>query len=75
MAWTMSKLNRAAVRTRSSSPGKRIQVRVGTSFISVEQARENLQHEIPEWDFQAVQQKLRAQWNQKLSRLQLERGN
>jgi predicted alpha-1,2-mannosidase len=52
-------------------PGQNIQVRVGTSFISIEQARENLQHEMPEWNFQAVQQKLRAQWNQKLSRLQL----
>jgi predicted alpha-1,2-mannosidase len=52
-------------------PGQSIQVRVGTSFISIEQARENLRREIPEWDFRAVQEKLRAQWNQKLSRLQI----
>jgi predicted alpha-1,2-mannosidase len=52
-------------------PGQTIQVRVGTSFISIEQARENLQREIPEWNFQAVQQNLRAVWNEKLSRLQL----
>ena len=52
-------------------PGQTIQVRVGTSFISIEQARENLQHEIPEWNFNAVQRSLRAQWNQKLSRLQI----
>ena len=52
-------------------PGQTIQVRVGTSFISIEQARENLRHEIPEWNFQAVQEQLRAQWNEKLSRLQV----
>ena len=52
-------------------PGQSIQVRVGTSFISIEQARENLRHEIPEWNFQAVQLNLREQWNQKLLRLQI----
>lgn len=52
-------------------PGQTIQLRVGTSFISVEQARENLRREIPGWDFKAVQRKLRAKWNAKLSRLQI----
>jgi predicted alpha-1,2-mannosidase len=52
-------------------PGQTIQVRVGTSFISIKQARENLQHEISGWDFHAVQQRLRAQWNEKLSRIQI----
>ena len=51
--------------------GQTVQVRVGTSFISIEQARENLKREIPEWNFRAVQGKLRAQWNDKLSRLQI----
>ena len=52
-------------------PGQTVQVRVGTSFIGVEQARENLRREIPDWDFDAVQKKLHATWNEKLSRLQL----
>ncbi len=52
-------------------PGQTIQVRIGTSFISIDQARENLRREIPGWDFRAVQEKLRAQWNQKLSRIQI----
>jgi len=52
-------------------PGQTILLRVGTSFISVEQARENLRLEIPSWDFDAVQRGLRAQWNAKLSRLQI----
>jgi predicted alpha-1,2-mannosidase len=52
-------------------PGQVIQARIGTSFISIDQARENLRREIPEWDFEAVQRKLRAQWNQKLSQVQI----
>jgi predicted alpha-1,2-mannosidase len=52
-------------------PGQTVLVRVGTSFISVDQARENLKREIAGWDFDAVRKKLRAQWNEKLSRVQL----
>lgn len=52
-------------------PGQTVLVRVGTSFISVQQARENLRREIPQWDFQAVHANLRAKWNRKLSRLQI----
>ena len=54
-----------------TTAGQVIEARVGTSFISVEQARENLRHEIPRWEFAAVQKSLRAQWNQKLSTLEV----
>ena len=49
-----------------------IEVRIGTSFLSGEQAQANLKAEIPDWNFDAVQQKLRAQWNEKLSRISVE---
>jgi predicted alpha-1,2-mannosidase len=52
-------------------PGQMIQVRVGTSFISIEQARANLQRELSGWDFQAIQENLRAKWSEKLSRIQV----
>src|ERR1700760_1536919 len=52
-------------------PGQTIQVRVGTSFVSIEQARANLQRELSGWDFQAVQENLRAKWSEKLSRIQV----
>ena len=64
-----AKRHQAAGPMRSSSRVQLVEVRVGTSFLSIEQARENLKHEIPEWDFDAVQAKLRAQWNEKLSRI------
>ena len=37
-------------------PGETVEVRVGTSFLSIDQARNNLKVEIPEWDFDAVRQ-------------------
>ena len=51
------------------APGEALEARVGTSFISVEQARANLKAEISEWDFKAVQAKVRAAWNDKLGRV------
>lgn len=46
-------------------------VRVGTSFLSTEQARDNLRREIPDWDFDAVRAKLREKWQEKLGRLSI----
>ena len=53
-------------------PGETVELRVGTSFLSIDQARDNLKREIPEWDFDAVRERLRAAWNEKLKRLQID---
>jgi predicted alpha-1,2-mannosidase len=55
-----------------TTEGEVIEARVGTSFISVEQARQNLRSEIPNWDFDKVRSALRATWNEKLSRIDIE---
>ena len=39
-----------------------MEVRVGTSFLSIDQARANLRHEIPDWNFDAVRAKLHSAW-------------
>ena len=52
--------------------GEVIEARVGTSFISIEQARQNLKAEIPLWNFDAVRNALRATWNEKLGRIAVE---
>jgi predicted alpha-1,2-mannosidase len=52
-------------------PGETVEVRVGTSFLSVDQARDNLKREMPTWDFDGIQKRLRATWNEKLSRMQV----
>ena len=52
--------------------GELVALRVGTSFISIDQARANLQQEIPGWDFDAIRHKLHAAWEEKLRRLQVD---
>lgn len=48
---------------------EQIMVRIGTSFISIEQARENLSKEIPDWDFDRLVQGTRDIWNKNLCRI------
>ena len=43
-----------------------VEAQVGTSFISIDQARANLDAEMRGWDFDAVRDALKASWNQKL---------
>src|SRR5437588_6459939 len=49
-----------------------MQATVGTSFISIEQARANLRAEIPSWNFDAVRAQLKSIWNEKLAMVSLE---
>ncbi|MEP7044177.1 MAG: GH92 family glycosyl hydrolase [Dokdonella sp.] len=46
--------------------GSFVEAQVGTSFISIEQARANLEAELPTWNFEAVRDALKATWNKKL---------
>jgi predicted alpha-1,2-mannosidase len=55
-----------------TTEGEVVEARVGTSFISIEQARKNLKTEIPAWDFSAVRQSIRSEWNKKLSQVSIE---
>jgi len=50
----------------SFAGGGVVEAKVGTSFISIEQARANLDAEIPGWNFLQVRDALKASWNQKL---------
>ncbi|EIW62378.1 glycoside hydrolase family 92 protein [Trametes versicolor FP-101664 SS1] len=56
------------------APGtKRVDVRVGVSFISVEQARKNLEKEIPDGtSLEKTAAKTRAEWAEKLDRVKVE---
>jgi predicted alpha-1,2-mannosidase len=52
--------------------GSTVEVRVGMSFQSINQARANLRTELPTWDFNGVRQQLRDTWDAKLNRLQID---
>jgi predicted alpha-1,2-mannosidase len=48
-----------------------IQAKVGISFISAEQAKQNVQQEVPAWNFAAVHNAATALWNAELAKLTL----
>lgn len=48
-----------------------IQAKVGISFISAEQAKQNVQQEVPAWSFASVHTAATALWNQELAKLNL----
>jgi predicted alpha-1,2-mannosidase len=48
-----------------------IQAKVGISFISAEQAKQNVAQEVPAWNFDAVHSSAIALWNSELSKLNL----
>jgi len=48
-----------------------IQAKVGISFISAEQAKQNVQQELPGWSFAAVRAAATALWNVELAKLSL----
>ncbi len=58
----------------ATTKGERISVRVGVSYISIEQARKNLQKEIPAWGFDQVKARTRAVWNQALGKIAVKGG-
>ncbi len=50
-------------------------LKAGFSFVSVENAKENLNHDIPGWDFEQVYQKARSLWNETVSKIKVEGGS
>ena len=62
------------VTTFASKQGEVIEVRVGFSYISAEQAHRNLDREIAGNDFSRVEENARAAWNQALSGIQAAGG-
>jgi predicted alpha-1,2-mannosidase len=73
------------IETRNNDSGKRLAItaqdnqkvlefRYGISFISVEQAKKNLQEEIPAWNFDKVKRSAKDRWNAVLGQVQVEGG-
>lgn len=53
----------------ATQAGDVIEVRVGISYISAEQAKNNLDREIPTWDFAKVKNATRDEWNRALGKV------
>jgi len=64
-----------AVAHFSTKAGETIQVKVGISPVSMDNAMANIQAEIPGWDFEGVRMAANAAWNQELSKVAIETSN
>jgi predicted alpha-1,2-mannosidase len=51
-----------------------LEFRYGISFISVEQAKKNLEREIPDWNFEHVKDAAKTRWNATLGQIAVEGG-
>jgi predicted alpha-1,2-mannosidase len=63
------------VTDRSTEAGEQVQVRVGISYISTEQAQRNLAREIKDWDFDHVKAKTREVWSSALGKVAVTGGD
>lgn len=55
----------------NTKEGEKILVKVGISAVSVENARQNLQTEIPDWNFEKVRNDAKTAWNKELSKIEV----
>lgn len=51
---------------------KEVRYKIGVSYVSVENARENLEAENPGWDFNAIQNRAESKWNEYLGKIEAE---
>ncbi len=64
--------NVGAYATFPAEQDNMVEVRVGTSFISLQQAQANLKEEVPGWNFEELRTGLKRTWNDKLSLISIE---
>lgn len=66
--------NIGAYFTFDCEKGETIEVQMGVSFVSIENARLNLNTEQSKWNFDAIRTEARNKWNNDLSRILVEGG-
>ncbi|MEO8041951.1 MAG: GH92 family glycosyl hydrolase, partial [Acidobacteriota bacterium] len=65
---------RSAFFAFSPKVGDQILLKVAISYVSIEGARENLEAELPGWDFDKVRADAKAAWNKELSKIEVSGG-
>ncbi len=58
----------------STKEGQTVTVRIGVSLIGPEQARRNLEQDMPQADFDAIVARAKATWERQLAKIDLEGG-
>lgn len=57
-----------------TKPGEQVILKSGISFVSIAGAKENLNNDIKDWDFDQVHSAAKAAWNKSLSKIKVEGG-
>ncbi len=65
----------AGVRLSFQSPDQTVLVKAGFSYVSADNARLNLNTELPGWDFAGTSAQAYNEWNQLLARIQIKGGS
>ena len=71
----VNKLNDTSLKASfefDTEEGEQILVKVGISAVSVESAKNNLETEIPHWNFNKTRNEAEASWNKELSKIEIE---
>lgn len=68
-------MNPGAILTFTESSGSQILMKVGISYVSIKQAKKNLDTELSDWDFDAVVTESKDEWNELLSGIKIEGGS
>jgi len=58
----------------STNQNEIVLVKIGTSFISIDQAKKNLEDEIKDWDFENIRNTTKELWNEHLKKIEVEGG-
>ena len=59
----------------ATNENEQVLMKAGISFVSIEGAKNNLEHEIKDWDFETVHSKAVALWNNALGKIDIKGGN
>ncbi len=80
--WIGSDLKKSTKEVKSKKSGavihfnnkKTILMKVGISYVSIDQARLNLKEELSHWDFDQVVEDSKKDWNERLSKIEIQGG-
>ena len=71
----IEKIRPGAALTFAGTAREKVGIKMGVSFVSLEQARKNLESEIPDWNFEKVKDEGRRKWNEALSKIEVRGGS
>ena len=71
----MGKKKLGAYITFSTMNNRSVKVKIATSFISLEQARVNMEKEIPDWNFESVVSETKNRWDDYFNRITVKGGD